>query len=379
MSTLLFKNDSAVIKYIKTATSHKNYGPTPEHYKNICRLTHQYECGLVCDTLLHRLGDDGKYWRHIYKSLLLIYYIIINGTPEAVERFKRRQIEIKTLHSFQKIKESTGQDVGINVRERSKAITDLLSDDEALEAKRNMSEKEKQNIFGEAYSSDYKTSMTETHETRKKVELKSIVLKEDLSGESESSSETLDKPEVSPRYQQTHENVFDMLEQPRNYNTTTNPEQNLTSSNQSYSMNIQQKSNITSEQIKTEPILTSQTSTNQNLNVFDLLGGCSTTNQQPQNIQPYQQPQNIQPYQQQPVDPFVSFDSSNVATPIILPTQQQQPKSNNEFVFNDSSLNEKKSWKTGIDINSLTLDSLQVKSKEQKQTQPQVRKTLGQL
>ncbi|EAL48532.1 ENTH domain containing protein, putative [Entamoeba histolytica HM-1:IMSS-B] len=348
------------------ATSHKNYGPTPEQYRNICRLTHQYECGLVCDTLLQRLGDDGKYWRHIYKSLLLIYYIIINGTPEAVERFKRRQIEIKTLHSFQKIKESTGQDVGINVRERSKAITDLLSDDEALETKRSMSEKEKQNIFGEAYSSDYKTSMTETHETRKKVELKSIVLKENVSGESESSSESLDKPEVSPRYQQTHKNVFDMLEeQPRNGNTTIVPEK---------------KSNTISQQTKTEPILTSQTNTNQNLNIFDLLGGCSSTItiQQPQNTQSYQQqPQNIQSYQQ-PVDPFASFDNSNIATPIVLPTQQQ-PKSNNEFVFNDESLNEKKSWKTGIDINSLTLDSLQVKSKEQKQTQPQVKKTLGQL
>ncbi|KAL7721741.1 ENTH domain containing protein [Entamoeba marina] len=349
--SVLFKSDSHVVRYIKDATSQKNYGPTPDQYRTINNLTFQFECGLVCDTLIKRLSNDGKYWRHIYKALLLLDYILKNGSMEAVERIKRRNIEIKTLHSFQKVKDSNGQDVGINVRERSKAITLLLMDAEELEAVRKEAKENKNKQFSEQYSSDYKTSMTETHEARKAVNLPSIVLKE--SKDSDTSSVELspsydDKsvsPIVSPRYgkQQT---AFDVLEN-----------KNLSSESPHFKLpppKTSPRQRLPSRGSQTKP----------NSTVV---------------VSPSNEPKLVVNNQQPPLDIFTTFNSGNPTQQIPKNEKQSDPfdfKNSNQFDLDDP----KKSWKKGIDVSGLTLDSLQTKPKQtQTHYTTQPKRTLGEL
>ncbi len=34
------------------------------------------------NVIWRRLNDQGKYWRHVYKSLLLLDYLLRNGTDQ---------------------------------------------------------------------------------------------------------------------------------------------------------------------------------------------------------------------------------------------------------------------------------------------------------
>lgn len=60
-----------------------------------------------------RLNDQGKYWRHVYKSLLLLDYLIKNGAPEVVREVKVHLVEIQTLTQFAHIDEKD-KDVGVS-------------------------------------------------------------------------------------------------------------------------------------------------------------------------------------------------------------------------------------------------------------------------
>ena len=174
-----FKNDHMVIEYLKWSTSHREYGPTPEQYSIITKLTFRFECSLVIDTLFKRLNEPGKYWRHVYKALLILHYIAVNGSPEALQKILSRQLEIKTLTQFQKVKES-GRDVGINIRVRARVLSELLSPEEAstLESLRESDAKIRCSIFRDMKSNDSVLSVTEDERTMKMKtrELKGVVV-----------------------------------------------------------------------------------------------------------------------------------------------------------------------------------------------------------
>ena len=87
------------------------------------------------ETLWERINDDGKNWRHVYKGLLLLEYLIRSGSPEVIREAKVKMIEIQTLKDFQYIDE-VGKDAGLSVRQKSKHIAELLSDDRRIEEER---------------------------------------------------------------------------------------------------------------------------------------------------------------------------------------------------------------------------------------------------
>jgi len=78
-----------------------------------------------------RLNDHGKYWRHVYKTLIVLEYAICCGSEAIVSYAKERLHEIATLREFRAVNE-TGLDNGACVREKSKDIVALLSDEERL-------------------------------------------------------------------------------------------------------------------------------------------------------------------------------------------------------------------------------------------------------
>lgn len=106
------------------------------------------------NALMKRLSEPGRLWRHVYKALLVIDYMLKNGSTEVAQfcrevcpsslfspsflvhadRFQTPQhiIEIQTLTHFQHVDETDQKDQGINVRERAKVVLELLHDQEKL-------------------------------------------------------------------------------------------------------------------------------------------------------------------------------------------------------------------------------------------------------
>ena len=67
----------------------------------------------VMDVIDKRLNDSGKNWRHVYKALTLLQFLVENGSDQVVTHMKRNLHAIKTLKDFQYIDEE-GKDRGNN-------------------------------------------------------------------------------------------------------------------------------------------------------------------------------------------------------------------------------------------------------------------------
>jgi len=123
-------------RLVREATTMDKWGPTAQQMKAICDLTFQHASfHPVMKALMQRLSEPGKYWRHVYKALLVIDYALKNGSPEVAEYCRHHIIEIQTLQRYQHIDEDN-RDQGLNVRERAKIVLELINDEKKLEEER---------------------------------------------------------------------------------------------------------------------------------------------------------------------------------------------------------------------------------------------------
>lgn len=93
---------------------------------------------MVMAMLWKRLNDLGKNWRHVYKGLLLLDYLLKTGAPHIVEEVKENKFALEALLGFQYV-DSRGVDKGINVREQAKVTLALLDDENGLREVRGKS------------------------------------------------------------------------------------------------------------------------------------------------------------------------------------------------------------------------------------------------
>jgi epsin len=82
-----------------------------------------------------RLNDKGKNWRHVFKSLTVLDYLLHAGSENVVIYFRDNVYVIKTLKEFQYVDEY-GKDQGANVRQKAKDISNLLMDEARLRQER---------------------------------------------------------------------------------------------------------------------------------------------------------------------------------------------------------------------------------------------------
>ena len=74
-------------------------------------------------------------WRQIYKALQLMEFLVKNGSERVIDDARSHLSLLKMLRQFQYI-DLNGKDQGLNVRNRSKELTDLLSDVEKIRSER---------------------------------------------------------------------------------------------------------------------------------------------------------------------------------------------------------------------------------------------------
>lgn len=146
-------------KAVRKATSNDPWGPSSTLMAEIADLTYNVVAFTeIMQMLWKRLNDHGKNWRHVYKALVLLEYLIKTGTEKVAQQCKENIFAIQTLKGnssylfniynfyFSKInfliflldfQHMEGhKDQGVNVREKAKQLVALLRDDERLKNER---------------------------------------------------------------------------------------------------------------------------------------------------------------------------------------------------------------------------------------------------
>eukprot|EP00095_Tigriopus_kingsejongensis_P010624 maker-scaffold1028_size131186-snap-gene-0.41 protein:Tk10624 transcript:maker-scaffold1028_size131186-snap-gene-0.41-mRNA-1 annotation:"liquid facets" len=120
---------------VREATSNDPWGPSSTMMSEIADLTYNVVAfSEIMQMVWKRLNDHGKNWRHVYKSLVLLEYLIKTGSEKVAQQCKENIFAIQTLKDFQYLDDN--KDQGINVREKAKALVALLKDDERLRNER---------------------------------------------------------------------------------------------------------------------------------------------------------------------------------------------------------------------------------------------------
>ncbi|KAL9230365.1 hypothetical protein vseg_005727 [Gypsophila vaccaria] len=119
------------------ATDNEPWGPHGSALAEIAQATKKFtECQMVMNVLWTRLGETGKDWRYVYKSLTVIEYLIANGAERAVDDIIEHTFQISSLTGFEFV-EPNGKDVGINVRKKAENIVALLNNKDKIQEVRN--------------------------------------------------------------------------------------------------------------------------------------------------------------------------------------------------------------------------------------------------
>lgn len=110
------------------ATSDEPWGPHGSDLADIARATNKFgECEIIMKVLLQRLGATDVDWRHLYKTLAVIEYLLANGTQRSVGEIIDNSSGIAELTRF-KFVEPNGKDVGLNVRKKAETVLAIVDD-----------------------------------------------------------------------------------------------------------------------------------------------------------------------------------------------------------------------------------------------------------
>ncbi|XP_042010142.1 clathrin interactor EPSIN 2-like isoform X1 [Salvia splendens] len=115
------------------ATSNEPWGPHGSLLADIAQATRNYhEYQMIISVIWKRINDTGKNWRHVYKALIVLEYLIAHGSERVMDDIKEHAYQISTLSDFQYI-DSSGKDQGNNVRKKSQSIVALVNDKERIQ------------------------------------------------------------------------------------------------------------------------------------------------------------------------------------------------------------------------------------------------------
>lgn len=151
----LAHNYSDAQRKVREATSNDPWGPSSTLMGEIADLTYNVVAFTeIMQMIWKRLNDHGRNWRHVYKALVLLEYLIKTGSEKVGQQCKENIFAIQTLKDFQYLEE--GKDQGLNVREKAKHLVNLLKDDEKLKNERARALKAKERFAqsASAFGSD---------------------------------------------------------------------------------------------------------------------------------------------------------------------------------------------------------------------------------
>lgn len=129
------KNYTLAEVKVREATSNDPWGPSTSLMSEIADLTFNVMAlAEIMNMIWKRLNDHGKNWRHVYKSLVLLDYLLKTGSERVAQQSRENLHSIQSLKDFQYLED--GKDHGSSIREKSKQIVVLLKDEERFKNER---------------------------------------------------------------------------------------------------------------------------------------------------------------------------------------------------------------------------------------------------
>lgn len=102
----------------------------------------------VMGMLWKRMLQENTFnWRRVYKSLLLLHYLVTNGSERVVTSAREHIYDLRRLENYTFIDE-LGKDQGVNVRHKAKLLIEMIQDDERVRQERKKAKQNKDKFIG---------------------------------------------------------------------------------------------------------------------------------------------------------------------------------------------------------------------------------------
>lgn len=152
---LMDKATNVVMNYTETeakvreATNDDAWGPTGAMMQELAQATFTYEQFPEVMSMLWKrmLQENKRNWRRTYKSLLLLNYLVRNGSERVVTSSREHMYDLKSLENYTCI-DDFGKDQGINIRHKVRELIDFIQDDDKLREERKKAKKNKDKYVG---------------------------------------------------------------------------------------------------------------------------------------------------------------------------------------------------------------------------------------
>ncbi|RZC42951.1 epsin-like protein [Asbolus verrucosus] len=147
--TNVVMNYTEIEAKVREATNDEPWGPTGQMMQELAHSTFTYEhFPEVMSMLWKRMFQDNKqHWRRIYKSLLVLNYLIKNGSERVVTSAREHIYDLRSLENFSYI-DDMGKDQGVNIRHKVKELIEFIQDDDRLREERKKAKKNKDKYIG---------------------------------------------------------------------------------------------------------------------------------------------------------------------------------------------------------------------------------------
>ncbi|XP_043263131.1 telomere length regulation protein TEL2 homolog isoform X1 [Colletes gigas] len=151
---LMDKATNVVMNYTETeanvreATNDDAWGPTGAMMQELAQATFTYEqFPEVMSMLWKRMLQEKRNWRRIYKSLLLLHYLVRNGSERVVTSSREHIYDLRSLENYT-CTDEFGKEQGINIRHKVRELIDFIQDDDKLREERKKAKKNKDKYVG---------------------------------------------------------------------------------------------------------------------------------------------------------------------------------------------------------------------------------------
>eukprot|EP00850_Spirogloea_muscicola_P009773 SM000055S18307 [mRNA] locus=s55:637648:641843:- [translate_table: standard] len=125
-------NVSEIEQKVLDATNDEAWGPHGTAMLEIAQASRRYsDFQKIMAIIWKRLAEREKNWRHMYKALTLLEFLVAHGSEKVIDEFRESTYQIKGLVNFQYV-EPNGKDQGMNVRKKAQTILALLQDTEKI-------------------------------------------------------------------------------------------------------------------------------------------------------------------------------------------------------------------------------------------------------
>ncbi|KAF9928930.1 Epsin-3, clathrin recruitment and traffic between the Golgi and endosome [Mortierella alpina] len=134
---------------VREATSNEPWGASGTLKQELAQATHNFQYfNEIMPAIFKRFTEnEPKQWRQIYKTLVLLEYLVTHGSERVVDEARGHISTIKVLRNFQYV-DDNGKDEGINVRNRAKEFAEMLSSVDRIKEERKKAKANRNKFVG---------------------------------------------------------------------------------------------------------------------------------------------------------------------------------------------------------------------------------------